>query len=141
MKHSITNRAQRGVMLLEALIAILVFSLGILAMVGLQAVAIKNTGDAKYRSNAIFLANQVIGQMWVDRTNLSDYADPAKPKRIAWEDTIDAVLPGASGDIQQATMVRGTTTTTVVTVTVRWRNPGQASSEPDHRYVAVDEIS
>ena len=52
-------------MLLEAFIAILIFSMGILAIVGMQASAVKTSADAKYRSEASLLANELIGQMWV----------------------------------------------------------------------------
>ena len=63
------RRGQSGVMLLEALIAILIFSLGILGIVGLQAVQMKLVADAKYRSDAALLAEELIGQMWAsDRT-------------------------------------------------------------------------
>jgi type IV pilus assembly protein PilV len=55
---------QSGVMLLEALIAILIFSLGILGVVGMQASAIAASRDAKYRSDASLLANDLIGLMW-----------------------------------------------------------------------------
>ena len=43
-------------MLLEALIAILIFSMGILALMGMQATAINTVSESKYRSNAGFLA-------------------------------------------------------------------------------------
>lgn len=58
--------SQQGSMLLEALISILIFSIGILAIIGLQAASIKMSGDAKYRSDASLLANQLVGQMWAD---------------------------------------------------------------------------
>ena len=64
-----TSAKQQGSVLLEGLIAILIFSMGILALVGLQAAAIKNSSDAKYRADASYLANQIIGQMWADRAN------------------------------------------------------------------------
>jgi type IV pilus assembly protein PilV len=51
-------------MLLEALIGILIFSLGILSLVALQATSIQLTSDAKYRTDASLLANRLIGQMW-----------------------------------------------------------------------------
>ena len=54
----ITAKVQSGIMLLEALIAVLIFSLGILAVIALQAVAIKLTGDAKYRTDATLMANR-----------------------------------------------------------------------------------
>ena len=57
---------QRGMLLIEGLIAILVFSLGVLAMVGMQAQSIAHTSQAKYRVDAAFLANKLIAQMWAD---------------------------------------------------------------------------
>ena len=56
-------------MILEAMIAILIFSMGILALVGMQATAINTASDAKYRSTAGFLADQMIGTVWAARQN------------------------------------------------------------------------
>ena len=64
MHFSSRRHRQSGAMLLEALIAILMFSLGVLGIVGLQAVSIKLAGDAKYRSDAALLAEEMLGQMW-----------------------------------------------------------------------------
>jgi type IV pilus assembly protein PilV len=58
------RKQQSGVMLLEALIAILIFSLGILGIVGMQASAIAASRDAKFRSDAGLLANELVAQMW-----------------------------------------------------------------------------
>lgn len=58
---------QAGSVILEALIAILIFSIGILALVGMQATAISNVADAKYRSTAGFLANQIVGTVRATR--------------------------------------------------------------------------
>jgi type IV pilus assembly protein PilV len=44
---------QGGVALLETLIAILVFSLGVLGVIGLQAAMIKHTGDARHVDGSI----------------------------------------------------------------------------------------
>ena len=52
-------RAQRGVFLIEALLAILIFSLGILTLVAIQTTAISAQSDAQYRSEAANLANLV----------------------------------------------------------------------------------
>src|SRR6478609_8169168 len=63
------RRIQGGVMLLEVLIAILIFSLGILGVVGLQAIAVQQSTDARYRADAAQLVDRLIGQMWTsDRT-------------------------------------------------------------------------
>ncbi len=112
-------------MLLEALIGILIFSIGILAMLGMQAIGMRATVDAKYRSEASYLANQIIGQMWVDRANLGSYATtgPAYLPRDQWVAQVDATLPRNVVDL--------TTTTPIiavagqqVTVTVRWMRRG-----------------
>jgi type IV pilus assembly protein PilV len=111
---------QDGVMLLEAIIAILIFSFGILAIVGLQAAAIKNGGDAKYRTDASLLTNQLIGQMWADdRTSAvlaANYSSPDGAKFQAWLNDIEASgLPGQVAHpptIQISTITNATVTGT-----------------------------
>ena len=91
------NQRQGGVMLIEALIGILIFSIGILALIGMQGAAIKNTNDARYRSEASYYATQIIGQMWVDIGNLAKYDKdygPAHAPRDNWVTTVAAMLPG-----------------------------------------------
>ena len=61
-------------MLLEALVGLLIFSIGILALVAMQAESIRNTTEAKYRNDAAYLANQIIGRIWADRGNLAAYS-------------------------------------------------------------------
>lgn len=58
-----SSQAQKGAVLIEALIAILIFSFGILAISGLQGAMMKNTADATYRSEASYVVQQQLGQM------------------------------------------------------------------------------
>lgn len=104
--------------MLEALIALLIFSMGILAVIGLQASAIRNTTEARLRIDASYLADQVIGQMWVDRTNLAGYQGTVAM----------AALPGGSRTIQ----VNGKD----VTVTLNWKTANGVS----HSYTTVTRI-
>lgn len=71
---------QTGVMLIEAMLAILIFSIGVLGIIGLQAAATKASADARYRSEASLLANEIIGRMWATNRTLAkiagDFADP-----------------------------------------------------------------
>jgi type IV pilus assembly protein PilV len=69
--QSIPKACQSGMGLLEALIGILIFSLGILAMVAMQAASVNAVADAQYRIEAVNAANQLLSQMWVntDRTS------------------------------------------------------------------------
>ena len=57
---------QLGSVLLEALIAIVIFSFGILAISGLQGTMMKNTMDATYRAEASYIVQQRMGAMLVN---------------------------------------------------------------------------
>lgn len=121
-------KPQQGVMLIEALIGILIFSIGILALIGMQATAIKNTTDARYRSEAAFLANQVIGQMWVDLPNLGRYDHDDATNylpRNDWRTTVQTTLPGI--DIASNVLVPEIQVgaSNEVTVTIRWKQPSE----------------
>ena len=130
---------QRGATLLEALIGILIFSIGILALVGMQALAIKHMSDAKYRSDAAFFANEIIGQMWVNRASLGTYAYAgagAPPAAInSWVTSIQNALPGVTA---AANLPIITVAGTTVTVTVRWQLPGGSDV---HRHITMAYIN
>jgi type IV pilus assembly protein PilV len=126
---------QSGVMLLEVLVGILIFSIGIVAMLGMQATAMRATVDAKYRTEASFLANEIIGQMWVDRINLVSYQTPAScgtDKPCAWITRVQALLPNSTGGNAPTIVVSGSQ----VTVTVRWRRPGE-TADSNHTTTAT----
>lgn len=148
--HS-SSKQQHGSVLLEALIAILIFSMGIIALMGLQAASIKNSIDAHYRAEAAYLANQIISQMWVDRSNLDNYAHypngPAcAPTGAAsglanvtgWLAQAAAELPGATGTKQQISVTTPLANTRQVTVTVCWQGPQEATP---HNFVATAQIN
>jgi type IV pilus assembly protein PilV len=122
------TKSQAGVMLIEALLGILIFSIGILALIGMQATAVRNTADARYRSEASFLATEIIGRMWIDIADLpkfdKDYA-PAFAPRDDWATKVSVTLPGV--DLAGATRptIELDTTTNEVTVTVLWQQPGE----------------
>lgn len=110
----VAGKFQKGVVLLESLIAILLFSMGILALVGLQGAMVKNTSDAKYRAEATFIAQQRLGVMWVG-TSLADY--------IETDTDISTLLPNGKRTV-------AVSPERVVTVTVTWQLPG----ETQHNY-------
>jgi len=117
------QKSQKGAVLLEALIAILIFSMGILAIAGLQAAMVKNTSDAKYRSDAAFIAQQALGRMWADPAHLSVYALGAEniPTLLPNGKRIVS-LPIAGGEVK---------------VEVKWQLPGQE----EHNYTTYARIA
>ena len=120
--------ASRGIALIEALIAILIFSFGVLGIVGLQASMTRAQGSAKFRADASYLANELMGSMWADIPNLSQYDTAstrcdAYARCQAWKTKVQGGLPG--GEPVVAAAGDGS-----VTITINWSVPG----EGDHRY-------
>lgn len=105
----INKTAQQGVVLVEAMVAILIFSVGVLAVAGLQAAMVKNTSDSKFRADASFIAQQQIGQMWSHPASIGDYIGDAID--------ISAQLPGGMMSVAQSGVQ--------YTVTVSWQQPGE----------------
>ena len=136
-----TPRTQKGSMLIEALVAIMVFSMGILAIVGLQATSIKLSADAKYRADAGLLANQLIAQMWVaDHTTLgAAFSSPSGAQYLTWvaSSVQQSSLPGVAGSTLPSVAVSASN---VVTVTMRWQVPGVSANSGIHNYVAIAQI-
>src|SRR4051812_23324184 len=75
------RRPQQGFFLLEALIAILIFSLGILGMVAMGGAAIAAQSDAQYRTEAATLANEIASKISlnVDRSSAVNLAATLTP--------------------------------------------------------------
>lgn len=137
---------QQGVVLLEALIGILIFSLGILALVAMQAISVSTVSNARYRTEAAFLANEIIAQAWVDRgvnyANLATYAVSSgvgtNPNTQAWVAKVNALLPGTAANPPDIAIVTPASGGRQLTVTVRWRAPDAPTGS---NHVAVAFIS
>jgi type IV pilus assembly protein PilV len=130
---------QAGIMLLEALIALLIFSVGILAIVGMQATAFQDMGESKYRTDASFLANQVIADMWSTSTTstITSTTAGAPPSPSNWVATVKR-LPG----VGLTPHIERDPATNAMTVTVSWQQARDKSvSAPAHSYRAVAYIN
>ena len=133
---------QAGVMLLEALLGLLIFSLGVLALVAMQAVSTSNVSNAKYRVEAAFLAEEIMNYMWIsDQTPgilTLAYAYPGgnSPYLLNWVTRVTAganALPGAGTYPPVVTVgvpacnipatAPPTGCVTPVTVVIRWKAP------------------
>jgi type IV pilus assembly protein PilV len=141
-------------MLLEALIAILIFSLGVLGVVGMQVSAVSASRDAKYRADAALLANELVGQMWSgNRVGNALQANfqgdgPAVatitdgPLYDIWLVRVGATLPGVVANPPLVTVTPGTAgppaIASVVSIVVRWQAPSDLVAH-SHR-VLVDII-
>ena len=143
-RRSMRN-AQSGVMLLEALIGILIFSIGILAMVSMQAVSIKLATDSRDRAEACNLASELVGEMWLNRAALASYqysGSGTVPAALAnWIAEVEASLPDAAAIPPIVTVGAsplGVSVGTETTVTVRWRSPSDTTV---HQFVMTAYIN
>ncbi|HEX5804602.1 MAG TPA: hypothetical protein VFY24_16415 [Azospira sp.] len=127
--------AESGIALIEALVSVLLLSLGILGLINLQANMAANLTDAKYRAEASFLADQLLGQMWVDQSNLVAYAvsggscTQSYASCSDWLSKVGQQLPNGSASVA----LNGT----AVTITVTWQTPGVGMP---HNYVLVANV-
>lgn len=117
------QRTLGGFALLEALIAIAIFSFGVLGLLGLEARAINYSLDAEDRNRAAVLASEVASTMWLNgsvtlpaATYTAFQASAADPTKTG--------LPGGNL-IVQATA--GTTNSADITIT--WAAPYRATGE------------
>lgn len=134
-------RRQGGIVLLEALISILVLSFATLGILGLASRALRDAGDAHWRSEAASLAASTLARMWTeDPATLADRYDSAFGG-AGFLDVVAAAskLPGVTSTTNApvVAVVSGASGTSPrVTVTVYWQPPGAALP---HRY-AVEQV-
>jgi type IV pilus assembly protein PilV len=113
---------QQGVVLLEALIGILIFSFGIIGLVGLQAAMLKSTSAAQYRAEAGYIAQQQLGLMWADPCDLASYSTGAATPIASLPNGTLMITHQYSGSAPKDTC--GGQPIDQTTVTITWRIPG-----------------
>jgi type IV pilus assembly protein PilV len=128
MGADMSNRLKQsnsGMVLLEALISILLFSFGILGLVSVQVAATQNSVNSQDRAVASILANDMVSQMWIK--NSSSVADISGDV-AAWKLRVKgSVLSNAIGTV---TDVGG-----IATITVTWKAPSKSSTDQANQYV------
>jgi type IV pilus assembly protein PilV len=115
------RRRRRGVTMVEVLVALLVFSLGILGAVGMQARAIQLSVDSEDRARAALMANEIVTAMWTQRTTALPAATVA-----AW--TARLQDPQVSGLPQANAVISAPDAADIVTVTITWQPPHAAAA-------------
>lgn len=114
-RRATAGRSQTGAALLEALISLGIFAVGILGVLALQAKMVAATSGAKYRADAAYLASEVIGIMWSDVPNLVRYdaaTCAAYPRCSTWVAKVASYLPQGSAMVA--------VNNGLVTVTISW---------------------
>jgi type IV pilus assembly protein PilV len=135
-------RKQNGFSLLEALIAMLILSLGLLGIAGIIANSLKVNQGAYYRTQASWLANDIIDRMRANRTSAESVGLPynlaigATPSGsgvpfddlTAWKTAL-LTLPSGTGSVALDAGTRK------VTVTVQWNDTRAAGGAAAQQFV------
>lgn len=112
---------QRGVGLVEVLIAVLILAIGLLGLASMQTNGMRMTNGSMSRSQAVFLANDIVERARANRINRDEYAlapdadgnvgacdltldyDPtltvAQNDMAEWLNSLACLLPGADASI------------------------------------------
>lgn len=133
-RHMSKARKAAGFTMIEVLVALLVFSLGILGLVAIQATAARMASDARDRAVATFLADQLLARMLIsDRATAASFAhqpsgttacNPSgaastNPVVTAWLAEVAEQLPNAVSAEQQIVLNAASGS---VTVRLCWQN-------------------
>lgn len=118
------RRRARGFTLVEALVALLALSIGLLGVAGLQLAGLRNNMSSSWRTQATYLSYDILDRMRANRDNLNSYianygAAPTvggipEADLIAWKANLAAALPLGDGSVAVDPVTRD------VTVNVRW---------------------
>ena len=130
-------KQQTGATLIEVLIAVVVLSIGLLGLAGLQVTSVQSNYSAYQRSQATVLANDIAERMRANRTAAlaGAYDDTTMPAssssnavtgnqaakdKAQWRNNLALTLPSGTGQV--------TRNNDLVTITIRWNdNRGRIS--------------
>lgn len=128
---SLARSKQNGATLIEVLVAVLVLSVGVLGLTGLQMTSIQANKSAYYRSQATLLASDMADRMRANRTlalgnaytgvdfptsasNNAETGNAAQIDIAQWLNQLNRALPDGTGKIER--------NGTIVTIQVRWND-------------------
>jgi type IV pilus assembly protein PilV len=135
-------RRQQGFSLVEAMVALVVLSVGMLGIAGLYVTTLRSGGGAIYRMQAVNLASDLADRIRVNRGANVLYAGAAAnnncygagavdctPAQMAandllvWQAQVQNILPGGNGVVA----VNGAAVPYAYTITVNWVEQGGAA--------------
>lgn len=128
MRGCLTLPHQRGFMLLEVVVALILFSLGLVGMLKLQARASQVASASEDRNRAALLANEMVSSMWAQRN-------------LKVDDGTKSTWQGKVGDPQAGGLPNGSGAVTfddpqLATITIEWdAASGRAQDSTHHKYI------
>ena len=123
-------RYQGGSSLLEGLLAIILFSMGLLSLLMLLSATLIESSNARYRIEASLLINDLVSHMWIGDHSLNGlktrYADTTSTDYQSWFTSVSNRLLGVSAKTNAPQITIDDARN--VTVNLRWQVPGDSNS-------------
>lgn len=125
-KHSRLARRQRGVSLIETMVASLLVSLGLLGLASLQTLSLGRSSSSTWRTEALQQSSDLLDRMRSNRAQAlgghydlafataPDGSTQADVDLAAWKAALGAALPEGDGQVRIEAQV--------VTISIRWRD-------------------
>jgi type IV pilus assembly protein PilV len=135
---------QRGSSLLEGLVSIGVFAIGLLGLAGMTTQLMQQGANAQFRAQASYMAEELIGLATADVANVDCYRMTASGPNACgnavataavadWRARALAAFPGASAAPPTVTYANDGT----LTVTILWQRPQETTQ---HNHVSITNL-
>jgi type IV pilus assembly protein PilV len=136
----LSPRRQRGISLIDALIAMAILSFGLIGMTRMQGRMVSAATDAQLRTTAMQLADELLNTVLVDTANAACYTLPqagacgsaaAAARTTEWASRVAGGLPGS---VSRSVTLNAATGR--MTVSIGWT--GRDASDPRQLNVVTD---
>jgi type IV pilus assembly protein PilV len=144
-------RRDRGFTLLEVLITLIVMAVGLLGIAGVIANGMKVTHSAYSRSQASWLANDIIDRMRGNREtavgadlpyniavggalDMTDTSNVPKADLVAWRSALATALPSGTGGVNVDAV------TNKVTVTIQWDDSRAVNGGSSEQFIVESRL-
>jgi type IV pilus assembly protein PilV len=120
------RKSQVGIALIEALVAILIFSFGVLGLIALEASAVNFAVDSEDRNRAALFASDVASAMWTaGSVDWVGNAQLAALNNNVWQ--VNIGNPATTG-LTNGTLNFAAVTANSVDITIAWKPPARAAT-------------
>lgn len=117
--------------LLEALISLLVFSFGVLGLIGLEARAINTSVDAEDRNRAALFASEVASSIWLN--NSVNVNASSNPTLATWQAAVansaKTGLPNGTLAVNPVPSITNSAGTVIAAdIVIKWQPPSHGTT-------------
>lgn len=116
------THSQRGGILIEGLVSLLLLSVAALGLVGMQTLAIRVDNDAQYRHTATLVMADLANEMLLTHTEIKDTDEGPWSARLEQ-------LPNAELEIEDAPEADRLNNSWVKDITITWMPPNKTGNE------------